>query len=212
MTRRKTAASIALALALASPGCGTLYNLDQSTRPFGGVRTDVQFLGEAAHDAPESADEFAFVSFLFLIAPFDLTLSAVGDLVTLPYTIPASIRRADEEEKAREARRGELDSLAGTYRFEGGELTGTLVLEVAPPGAMYELAGSLDRPGRESLPLVSAYLTNDRVGFYLHEKIGDSIRESYVELHWDRAAETLEGTARLEEDAKLPCHAERERP
>jgi uncharacterized protein YceK len=88
---------VALLLAsLPSPGCGTVANLANShpeaggTTPFGGVRHDVYCLKNAANGEsgfrplPNSAPCRQTARKLFWAA--DLPLSAIGDVVTWPYT------------------------------------------------------------------------------------------------------------------------------
>jgi uncharacterized protein YceK len=93
--------AICVALLLSSlpiAGCGTVANLANShpeeggTTPFGGVRKDVSCLKNAANGEsackplPKSESEQYGQAALKLFCAADMPLSAIGDVVTWPYT------------------------------------------------------------------------------------------------------------------------------
>jgi uncharacterized protein YceK len=87
MTCGKTFIPIIAALALSSGGCGTLANTawfipeEGGKRVYGGVRADVQ----SAQQCFETPIEGKPLSGLWCL--IDLPFSAIGDTITLPYTI-----------------------------------------------------------------------------------------------------------------------------
>jgi uncharacterized protein YceK len=85
-------------------GCGTILNMGAGTCPirdhpiiYGGVGIDVEYL---------ATQDFPLGLFLALL---DFPLSLVGDTITLPWSIPATItqgiRNAPAEEDAKPSRR-----------------------------------------------------------------------------------------------------------
>ena len=86
MSVQKLMRYLALSTVLTSTGCGTMANIDgrrlpppspagqELTRPFGGVRRDIEWL-----KSEKSPSNLKYVA--------DLPLSLVGDLVTLPKTV-----------------------------------------------------------------------------------------------------------------------------
>ena len=80
-------------------GCGTVDNLSDHCTPYGGVRQDAKDGAEAwrecclppGHCVPPALDLMR-VTYLFA---FDLPLSAVGDTLTLPITVPATTNREE---------------------------------------------------------------------------------------------------------------------
>ena len=91
MKHRQRVLVLALAAFLAN-GCGTICNL--STRdpevPFGGLQMDLGWLGAALDSSPSTAsppsDKSIDKSWVVLL-PFEVALSAVGDVVTLPIAL-----------------------------------------------------------------------------------------------------------------------------
>ncbi len=100
--------SVAAFCALLLAGCGTLRNLDfgsccsgerpGSHRVFGGVRGDLESAGATVGNAAGGPGSFAERAGLVALAvavtvpvtAIDLPLSAVGDTLTLPLTIPTA--------------------------------------------------------------------------------------------------------------------------
>src|SRR5262249_21073332 len=71
-------------------GCGTANNLASSTghaAVYGGVRSDLEKIGDLI--VPRPGTERPIVN--GVVAAVDLPLSAVGDTVTLPLTVPGSL-------------------------------------------------------------------------------------------------------------------------
>ena len=94
---------VALGLAVLGCGCGTVHNVRRPTLPpaespgaevcrvYGGVRGD----WDAATDYPWRTTP-TWVDYVVLpaLATVELGLTALGDTVTLPYTVVAEVRRA----------------------------------------------------------------------------------------------------------------------
>jgi hypothetical protein len=122
-------------LALSLVGCGTIYNLngqlgflqpsdpDKAERIFGGVQLNAEWVTEEyardfETDNPPPLPVAKFVSETWPVA-FDVLLSLVGDMLTLPITIPATLQ------KPKQAVRGGSDTerdRAGSNQV-GSELT-----------------------------------------------------------------------------------------
>ena len=89
---------ITFGLALFSlTGCGTVSNLENDCSPYGGIaetmtagKSRLEHIGEGKCIPP--VYDYAAATYLFAI---DLPLSAIGDTLTLPITIPIGIKRAD---------------------------------------------------------------------------------------------------------------------
>lgn len=102
MGRASRAAALVIVTGLLS-GCGTVANLAVGAREgwnnvqiYGGVRRDVQSAGNwLAHSwvAPEKLEFMQDIGAIVGVGlvGIDVPLSAVGDTLTLPVTIPASI-------------------------------------------------------------------------------------------------------------------------
>jgi uncharacterized protein YceK len=88
MTRRGVLWAVSMALP-ALAGCGTLVNLGQQRAVYGGVRSEavlLSLLPDMAEAAKEGVSPGSVLSGkTFLVA--DLPLSAVGDTLTLPFTL-----------------------------------------------------------------------------------------------------------------------------
>jgi uncharacterized protein YceK len=78
------AASICLALL---PGCGTAQNMTQSFEVYGGVKRSVAKLKEK----PEETEEVQPKRYPIPVYAADVGLSAIGDTLTLPITLPIQI-------------------------------------------------------------------------------------------------------------------------
>lgn len=108
MARKGIGAGLAVASLFLLEGCGTLLNTcwftptEEVNRVYGGVRVDVQLAQEAAvaaRDGKDFSERFrAMTGSALMIA--DVPLSAIGDTLTLPITIPASINREPEHRQA----------------------------------------------------------------------------------------------------------------
>ncbi len=104
---RRSSFTLALAACALGGGCGTVLNLEDEHRVYGGVRTEavagsaclVRGLGLTQ---PEGHDKFSRDTSLMLgaCALLDLPLSAVGDTLTLPLTIPATISKGANERES----------------------------------------------------------------------------------------------------------------
>jgi uncharacterized protein YceK len=95
----RTARAAVLVLAAFLSGCGTLANLSgqgwERTRIYGGVLGDVKSAGDWIDNNPISAQtdilkDVGTVVGVALVG-LDVPLSAIGDTVTLPVTIPVTI-------------------------------------------------------------------------------------------------------------------------
>lgn len=97
---QRYAGPLALLLAfLALPGCGSLINLRDEKRVYGGTRFDgivtaseLQLL--AGQVPAEKRPGYSMGIAMCWWAPFDLPLSIIGDTLTLPVTIPAALRKS----------------------------------------------------------------------------------------------------------------------
>jgi uncharacterized protein YceK len=101
--RRASLTAVLLLAAVAPSGCGTIANLStgaengwKNAQIYGGVRRDVKSANEwfadswtPANDSDVMQDIGAVVG--VGLVGLDLPLSAIGDTLTLPLTIPASI-------------------------------------------------------------------------------------------------------------------------
>lgn len=97
-------------VALLNGGCGTAVNtvwlapFEGGQRVYGGVRADLGVMrelasgetGMIASGEPVKMEPGERLRKLFFLS-LDLPLSAVGDTLTLPYTIPVSVRRGINE-------------------------------------------------------------------------------------------------------------------
>jgi len=84
---------LAFMLTTAASGCGTMFNLageepwmiglprERQTAPFGGIDNDVRWLSRGA--PPNEWRPWCIAA-----GAADMPLSLVGDILTLPYTIP----------------------------------------------------------------------------------------------------------------------------
>jgi uncharacterized protein YceK len=82
---KKTQLAVAIWASLLS-GCGTVCNLASGNPavPFGGVQRDFSVLNTSkSTESPGSGG----AAFLFLVLSAELSLSAVGDIVTLPLAV-----------------------------------------------------------------------------------------------------------------------------
>jgi uncharacterized protein YceK len=112
---RAVAFSLIPFLACAACGCGTMSNLIGAGTPpadasvnvgppnvvYGGVKQDAEYAWEQLHPYAVAASFSGapggpLMPFLGLCAVVDLPLSAIGDTITLPITIPATIERRSE--------------------------------------------------------------------------------------------------------------------
>lgn len=79
-----------------APGCGTLVDMHNGVhgrRVFGGVRKDIECLvGIRIGRFPLPLPDFPL---LFFVAPIDLPLSFVADVILLPVTIVNMMHRGD---------------------------------------------------------------------------------------------------------------------
>ena len=103
----RTCALGASLLLWAAGGCGTLYNHEISPCPksrsdtfrvYGGVRKDLEevataFVPGGSADPDHMTGRPALVATGMLYLAVDLPLSAVGDTVLLPITVPAALRK-----------------------------------------------------------------------------------------------------------------------
>ena len=86
---------IAVSALVGITGCGTVFNLQQGGPPYGGVceaaRQGQYNAGQAGqgHCIPPLFD-YTAAGYWFAV---DLPLSAVGDTVTLPLTVPSSLSK-----------------------------------------------------------------------------------------------------------------------
>jgi uncharacterized protein YceK len=114
---RRRVVVIFLLLAVTFPtmsGCGTLMNMQveapwgtqsfwsnpeiPSRRVFGGVRYDAYWIGEACCDAVENSaglEKLLYVDWAAYVLLVDMIPTLVGDVVTLPWTIAATVDRAN---------------------------------------------------------------------------------------------------------------------
>ncbi len=88
---------------LLQSGCGTYQNLRKNKIPFGGVGAHVELWVEGSRDLINSNAGPEATSAAIVIATFsffDLPFTVVGDIVTLPYTVPYTLATIDfgEEE------------------------------------------------------------------------------------------------------------------
>jgi len=97
MTGRRSRAAAALALLLLA-GCGTIQDLVEEQRVYGGVRRDLEFRS-FPHFGPFGNDP------TFLLLAIDLPLCLVADTLLLPYTLAVRRRREKEEEAPPESGR-----------------------------------------------------------------------------------------------------------
>jgi uncharacterized protein YceK len=111
---RKVAAALAAVLAGALGGCGSACNTmwwtpeEGGMRVFGGVRADAQVLADAFSPNTKAGvgDRLGCAT----LATIDLPLSAVGDTLTLPVTLPAaSNRRPDPGHAERPKKQADAD-------------------------------------------------------------------------------------------------------
>jgi uncharacterized protein YceK len=79
-------------------GCGTAANtlwlapFEGGQRVYGGVRTDMEIVRQSITGEPESKGQSPRDRCITAVAlAVDLPLSAVGDTLTLPYTVPAAL-------------------------------------------------------------------------------------------------------------------------
>jgi len=94
--------ALAMSIALCSvSGCGTLWNMEFSKdrdigerRVYGGLRIDAQAFVHPIDAISKRDDEKLINVFaLCVVAILDSPLSAIADTLTLPITIPATIKR-----------------------------------------------------------------------------------------------------------------------
>ena len=96
MVRKPLLALSGLFVALLS-GCGTLQNTvfalreQEANKVYGGVQVDVDAIRTWV-TSPPSCGTPPFIALPLVVA--DLPFSAVGDTLTLPVTVPWSLRRA----------------------------------------------------------------------------------------------------------------------
>jgi uncharacterized protein YceK len=98
MVRRTPAGWVLLSTALLCAGCGTIHNLTPNrqtsegeipARVYGGVQ------GEWGELQAMRFDDVHCMNLIFLpLYLIDLPLSAIGDTLTLPWTIPAEVNRS----------------------------------------------------------------------------------------------------------------------
>jgi uncharacterized protein YceK len=92
-----------VALAVSPCGCGTFCNDvwftpgEGGKRVYGGVRVDCQVAREALNEHRASGDFWGTL----LYSALDLPLSAVGDTLSLPYTVPCALWRLGHPEPQR---------------------------------------------------------------------------------------------------------------
>lgn len=124
MSRRAGAGAAALA-ALLLAGCGTLANLGEQKAAYGGVRSEAVVFCQlpTPSEAAKAKDKDALspgeaVAARALLAT-DMAFSAVGDTLTLPYTLLAggwgeipSVSQAAQTERAIKEARQARDPLA----------------------------------------------------------------------------------------------------
>lgn len=99
LTMRRASLLAVLVALSALPGCGSLINLRDEKKVYGGARFDglvtaseVQLI--AGQVPPEKRPGYSMGIAMCWWAPLDLPLSIIGDTLTLPVTIPATIRKA----------------------------------------------------------------------------------------------------------------------
>jgi uncharacterized protein YceK len=84
--KRTTLAVVVALFAIWSSGCGTIANLTSGNPevPFGGVQRDIALV-ETPRETPSGIG--LVPSMLVFVLPIEMSLSFVGDLVTLPLAI-----------------------------------------------------------------------------------------------------------------------------
>jgi uncharacterized protein YceK len=99
---RAFAFSLIVFVACAACGCGTIHNIEGAGPPnviYGGVRDDSKFAWNCLHPddfklAADGSGEALLAIYCGLLVTFvDLPLSVIGDTLTLPVTIPATIAK-----------------------------------------------------------------------------------------------------------------------
>ncbi len=100
---KRLARPLLLLLTLCTTGCGTLgntiglrYNQSEHLRVYGGVQLDLEYAKESLAEAQEAktADKRTDACASLFLRVADMPLSALGDTLTLPFTIPEGINRA----------------------------------------------------------------------------------------------------------------------
>jgi uncharacterized protein YceK len=137
-TSRRIPLAVALALALLGSGCGTLDNVNRPTHPppgnpeapvcrvYGGVRGDWALISEYPLSQTTVYADYVAIP---VLAGINLFFSAVGDTITLPYTIVEELRRAF----GRGARSSEFAPVV---------MPGTTMPAAPPPNASPDVAAS----------------------------------------------------------------------
>jgi hypothetical protein len=92
---------------VSATGCGTLYNHEigpcprcrpDTFRVYGGVRKDVEMVTAGFRAEPGDGPRVALFPLAAAFLAVDLPLSAAGDTLTLPITIPAALQRRRQQE------------------------------------------------------------------------------------------------------------------
>jgi uncharacterized protein YceK len=106
MARSGSAAALAILAAAWLGGCGTMANLSEEFGPaekkvFGGVRLDASYgTGYAAY--PNHSEGFVYSVYAASTAcamAADIPLSAIGDTLTLPWTLTAPAKKVSSQSK-----------------------------------------------------------------------------------------------------------------
>jgi uncharacterized protein YceK len=102
MLNRGTQVALALLMCGVTAGCGTASNMDAARTPFGGVGDDLHVCRNIVdgkglgHMADASYPPIALmICGIFCFEIIDIPFSAVGDAITLPWTLTA-----DHEQRA----------------------------------------------------------------------------------------------------------------
>jgi uncharacterized protein YceK len=103
---------VASALAVSSPGCGTLLNLKSGhPEPFGGVQRDIEFLNTPAEGDREfktNGDYGIFAAVIMGVWGADLCASGICDTLMLPF-----LARRDEKKDREDREKAEREGYAG---------------------------------------------------------------------------------------------------
>jgi uncharacterized protein YceK len=94
--RRPVAVCLALITACPLSGCATAWNLKNEQQIYGGVRREASIVPYLMRDFAPAKPEDGFSTVLSMGALADLPFSAIGDTLTLPVTIPATLMKLKE--------------------------------------------------------------------------------------------------------------------
>ena len=82
-------------------GCATAWNIQNERRIYGGVRRESSAVPYLLKDSEPAKPEDGFSTVLSMWALADLPFSAVGDTLTLPLTVAATLMKLKEANAAK---------------------------------------------------------------------------------------------------------------